>query len=160
MKETRGDLTNLFCNLKVDFRICYGKPHDNPCRNSVLFKYTFKLLKLSALHFIFYVYLTKVYFKYTTFGHLKSILEVYFPTSILHMYFPYKYTWSILEIHFKHTSGIFVYQDIELLSFRGMKSWFYQLRGFSAQTSFYKLANLHQFIKPHVLLNTQLLWCP
>ena len=76
------------------------------------------------------------------------------------MYFPYKYTWSILEIHFKHTSGIFVYQDIELLSFRGMKSWFYQLRGFSAQTSFYKLANLHQFIKPHVLLNTQLLRCP
>ena len=73
------------------------------------------------------------------------------------MYFPYKYTWSILEIHFKHTSGIFVYQDIELLSFRGMKSWFYQLRGFSVQTSFYKLANLHQFIKPHVLLNTQLL---
>ena len=72
------------------------------------------------------------------------------------MYFLYKYTWSILEIHFKHTSGIFVYQDIEVLSFSGMKSWFYQLRGFSAQTSFYKLANLHQFIKPHVLLNTQL----
>lgn len=128
MKETRGDLANLFCNLKVDFIICYGKPHDNPCRNSVFFKYTFKLLK-SALHFIFYVYLTKVYFKYTTFGHLKNILEVYFPTSILHMYFPYKYTWSILEIHFKHTSGIFVYQDIELLSFRGMKSWFYQPEG-------------------------------
>ena len=43
-----------------------------------------------------YVYLKKVCFKYTTFGHLKSIL---------HMYFPYKYTWSILEIHFKYTSG-------------------------------------------------------
>ena len=41
-----------------------------------------------------------------------------------------------------------------------MKSWFYQLRGFSAQTSFYKLANLHQFIKPHVLLDTQLRRCP
>ena len=73
------------------------------------------------------------------------------------MYFLYKYTWSIVEIHFKHTSGIFVYQDIEVLSFSGMKSWFYQLRGFSAQTAFYELANLHQFIKPHVLLNTQLL---
>lgn len=151
MKETRGDLANLFCNLKVDFIICYGKPHDNPCRNSVFFKYTFKLLK-SALHFMIYVYFKTVCFKYTTFGHLKSILEEYVPTSILHMYFPYKYTWSILEIHFKYTSGIFVYQVTELLSFRGMKSCFYQLRGFSAQTSFYKLANLHQFIKPHVLL--------
>ena len=39
-----------------------------------------------------------------------------------------------------------------MLSFSGMKSWFCQLRGFSAQTSFCKLANLHQFIKPHVLL--------
>ena len=122
MKETRGDLANLFCNLKVDFIICYGKPHDNPCRNSVFFKYTFKLLK-SALHFILILCILN-----------KSILkyEVYFPTSILHMYFLYKYTWSIVEIHFKHTSGIFVYQDIEVLSFSGMKSWFYQLRGFSA----------------------------
>ena len=57
-----------------------------------------------------YVYFKTVCFKYTTFGHLKSILEEYIPTSILHMYFPYKYTWSILEIHFKYTSGIFVYQ--------------------------------------------------
>ena len=51
-----------------------------------------------------YVYFKTVCFKHTTFGHLKSILEEYVPTSsILHMYFPLT---SILEVYLKYTSSI------------------------------------------------------
>lgn len=117
MKETRGDLANLFCNLKVDFIICYGKPHDNPCRNSVFFKYTFKLLK-SALHFMIYVYFKTVCFKYTTFGHLKSILEEYVPYCIC------TFHTSILEVYLKYTSSILqAYLFIKLLNCSASVAW-------------------------------------
>ena len=84
--------------------------------------------------------------------------QVYCIIYVLSIQVYLEYTWNTLQVYFRHIN--FVYQDIKVLSFSGMKSWFYQLRGFSAQTSFYKVANLHQFIKPHVLLNTQLLRCP
>ena len=48
------------------------------------------------------MYLPEVYFKYTTFWHLKSMLKVYLNESILEVYLME----SILQVHLKYTWSI------------------------------------------------------
>ena len=87
-----------FCKLQIFI-------HKNRfCKVYVGIQHTFIFLKRYTLRLK--VYFTKVYLKYTTFSHLKSILEVYFTTrSVLWLYFQEVYC---LGVYFKYTSRILI----------------------------------------------------